>query len=132
LTNLESPYVNSSKKFKLRGRMASFGYAFAGLAEMIKTQHNAWIHLAATLLVVAAGFLARLSGSEWIGVILAMVLVWSAEAVNTAFEFLCDVASPEFHPLVEKAKNIAAAAVLICAMGAALIGLVIFIPHFCP
>jgi len=116
-------------RFSLRRRITSFRYALAGIRQMVETQHNAWIHLAATLLVLVAGGLLHLSRSEWIAVIVAMALVWSAEAVNTAFEFLCDVTSPEFHPLVEKAKNIAAAAVLICAIGAACIGLLIFLPH---
>jgi diacylglycerol kinase (ATP) len=58
-----------------------------------------------------------------------MVSVWTAEALNTAFEFLCDVASPEFHPLVKQAKDVAAAAVLIAAMGATIIGLLVFVPH---
>jgi len=58
----------------------------------------------------------------------AIIAVWTAEALNTAFESLCDVASPEFHPMVERAKNIAAGAVLISAVGAAVIGLLIFGP----
>jgi diacylglycerol kinase (ATP) len=61
--------------------------------------------------------------------VLAIVSVWTAEALNTAFEFLCDVASPEFHPLVAKAKDVAAGAVLIAAVGATLIGLLVLGPH---
>ena len=60
---------------------------------------------------------------------LAIVSVWTAEALNTAFEFLCDVASPEFHPLVAKAKDVAAGAVLITAVGASLVGLLVLGPH---
>ncbi len=116
-------------RFSLRRRIASFGYALAGIRQMVQTQHNAWIHLVATLLVLVAGGYLQLSRADWMAVIVAMALVWSAEAVNTAFEFLCDVASPEFHPLVEKAKNIAAAAVLICAVGAASVGLLVFLPR---
>jgi diacylglycerol kinase (ATP) len=56
-------------------------------------------------------------------------MVWTAEALNTAFEFLCDVASPEFHPLIQKAKDVAAAAVLLSAAGAVIIGLLVFVPH---
>lgn len=121
-----------SDRFTIRRRLASFRYAFTGIWQMLQTQHNAWIHAAATLSVIAVGLIAGLTRAEWTAVIIAMALVWSAEAVNTAFEFLCDVASPEFHPLVEKAKNIAAAAVLICAFGALLIGGLVFLPHFYP
>lgn len=121
-----------SDRFTIRRRLASFGYAFTGIWQMLQTQHNAWIHAAATLSVITVGSIAGLTRMEWMAVIIAMALVWSAEAVNTAFEYLCDVASPEFHPLVEKAKNIAAAAVLICAFGALLIGALVFLPHFYP
>ena len=62
-------------------------------------------------------------------VVLAVVGVWTAEALNTALEFLCDVASPEFHPLVEKSKDVAAGAVLIAALGAVAIGILVFGPH---
>ncbi|HPR87310.1 MAG TPA: diacylglycerol kinase family protein [bacterium] len=122
----------ATSRFSLRRRLASFGYAVAGIRQMVQTQHNAWIHLAATLGVMAAGVFLGLTRTEWMAVIVAMALVWSAEAVNTSFEFLCDVASPEFHPLVEKAKNIAAAAVLICAIGSVLIGALAFMPHLLP
>jgi diacylglycerol kinase (ATP) len=58
-----------------------------------------------------------------------MMAVWTAEALNTAFEFLCDVASPDFHPLVAKSKDVAAAGVVMSAIGSAVIGLLIFGPH---
>lgn len=83
----------------------------------------------ATLAVVALGFGLGVSRLEWVCLILAIVSVWSAEALNTAIEFLCDVASPEFHPLVEKAKDVGAGAVLLCAIGAAVLGLLVFVPH---
>jgi diacylglycerol kinase (ATP) len=66
---------------------------------------------------------------EWVALVLAIVAVWTAEALNTAFEFLCDVASPQFHPLVAKAKDVAAGAVLICAAGALAIAAVVFAPR---
>jgi len=96
---------------------------------MLASQHNAWIHAAATIAVVAAGFYIHLSRAEWCWIILTIVSVWTAEALNTAFEFLTDVASPEFHPLAEKAKDVAAGAVLITAIGSVLIGIVVFGPH---
>ena len=96
---------------------------------MLLSQHNAWIHAAATVVVTAAGLTLQLPRSEWYALILAIVAVWTAEALNTAFEFLCDVASPEFHPLVEKAKDVAAGAVLLTALGATLIGILVFAPY---
>ncbi len=96
---------------------------------MIRTQHNAWLHALASVLIVATGLTLQISSAEWCWLVLAVVSVWTAESLNTAFEFLADVASPEFHPLVEKAKDVAAGAVLISAIGAAIVGLLILIPH---
>jgi diacylglycerol kinase (ATP) len=96
---------------------------------LLRSQHNAWIHAAASVAVVGLGFAVGLSRLEWCLVVLAMVAVWSAEAVNTAFEALCDVASPEPHPLVERAKDVAAGAVLLAAGGAVVVGVLVFGPH---
>jgi diacylglycerol kinase (ATP) len=96
---------------------------------MLLTQHNARIHLAATVVAIAAGLFAHLARFEWAILILCIASVWTAEAVNTALEFLCDVASPEFHPLVEKAKDVAAAAVLVTAISALAVGVTLFYPH---
>ena len=96
---------------------------------MLISQHNAWIHAFATLSVVIMGFLFKISLTEWGWIVLCVMSVWTAEALNTAFEFLADVASPEFHPLVQKAKDVAAGAVLISAIGAAIICVLVFGSH---
>ena len=96
---------------------------------MLASQHNAWIHLAATIGVLLVASQLAVSRLEWIALVLAIVAVWTAEALNTAFEFLCDVASPEFHPMVEKAKDVAAGAVLITALGAITIGALVLVPY---
>jgi len=96
---------------------------------MLKSQHNAWLHAVASLLVLFLGLLFGLSDPEWCWLVLAVMAVWTAEALNTALEFLADVASPEFHPLVGKAKDVAAGAVLISAVGSAAIGLLVLGPH---
>lgn len=96
---------------------------------MLATQHNAWIHAVATLLVVSLASWLRLAPLEWCAVVGAIVSVWTAEALNTALELLADVASPEFHPLAEKAKDVAAGAVLISAIGAAAIAGLVLVPH---
>lgn len=115
--------------FRLRARLASFRYAFAGLRTMLFTQHNAWVHVAATLVVTAAGFAVGLSAADWKWLVVVITMVWFAEAMNTAFEYLCDVVSPEHNEAVLHAKDIAAAAVLLCTIGAVVMGLLIFVPY---
>lgn len=83
----------------------------------------------ATIVVLVAGCYYRLSSSEWLWLIVAIVLVWVTEILNTAFELLCDVASPEFHPIVKKCKDVAAGAVLVSAAGSIIIGVIIFRPY---
>jgi diacylglycerol kinase len=125
----ETNFVMTDRPFSMRGRLRSFKYAFQGVGIIMKTQHSAWLHLLATAGVTATGLLFGISGAEWCWIILAIMGVWTAEALNTAFELLCDVASPEFHPLVKKAKDASAGAVLISATGSAIIGLCILTPH---
>jgi diacylglycerol kinase (ATP) len=117
------------RTFSLRERAASFGYAFRGLAELVATQPNAWIHAAATLAVCALAAALDVSAGEWLALVLAVALVWTAEALNTAFESLCDVAAPDPHPRVRRAKDVAAGAVLLAATGAATVGLIVFAPR---
>lgn len=119
----------SEPRFSIGGRMRSFRYAFVGIWLMLKTQHNAWIHLTATIAVCAVGFWLKVSAEDWRWLVAAIVLVWVSEAMNTAFEHLCDVVSPDFHASVQKSKDIAAGAVLICAIAAVSIGVMVFAPY---
>jgi diacylglycerol kinase (ATP) len=121
--------ISGAAKFSIGARLRSFLYAGRGIRTMIVSQHNAWVHALATIVVIALGLAAGLTRLEWFVLVLAIVAVWTAESINTAFEFLCDVASPEFHPLVEKAKDDAAGAVLITALGATAIGALVFVPY---
>jgi diacylglycerol kinase (ATP) len=116
-------------RFSVLARLQSFGYAFAGFAFMLRTQHNAWLHLLATIAVVALGFGLNVSADDWRWLIAAIALVWIAETVNTAFEHLCDVVQPEFHVSVQRSKDVAASAVLVSVIGAALIGAITFAPY---
>ena len=118
-------------RFSIEARLRSFVYAGRGLRTLLTSQHNAWVHAVATAAVIVAAALVPLQRLEWLALVVAIVLVWMAEAINTAFEFLCDVASPGFHPLVARAKDVAAAAVLICAMGALVTAAFVFAPHLC-
>ena len=111
------------------GRIRSIGYALRGLADMVRTQRNAWIHAAATLLVLALGFALGLSRLEWSVITLAIVAVWAAEALNTALELLTDIAAPSFHPLAARAKDVAAGGVLMASIGAAVVGLLVLGPR---
>ena len=116
-------------RFSIAARLKSFRYAFAGFAFMLRTQHNAWAHLAATIIVIALGFALRVDADAWRWLVVSIALVWVAEAVNTAFEYLCDVVQPEFHASVQRAKDIAAAAVLVSAIAAAMLGALTLWPY---
>ena len=106
----------------------SFQYAFSGMADMLLEESNARIHCVITVLVVIAGFLFRISAMEWIGVALSIGLVICAEAFNTAIERLADVVQPEQDSRIRDVKDLAAAAVLLCALAAAAVGLIVFVP----
>ena len=97
---------------------------------LIRSQHNARIHLVASIVVIGMATVFVLSPLEWSAVIFAVVLVWMAEALNTGIELACDVASPEFHPKVKQAKDVAAAGVLIAVVGAICVGAIVFLPRF--
>ena len=112
------------------GRVESFRYAFQGVAYMLRTQHNAWIHATLTAAVIAAGLLLGVSAGEWCWLVLAMASVWTAESFNTALEIITDIASPEHRPAAGRVKDVGAGAVLLCAVGALAIGLIVFVPRF--
>lgn len=112
----------------MKKRIQSFYYAFKGIGDLVRSQANARIHVVAMVLVVAAGFYFRISATEWCLLALAIASVLAAEAFNTALEYLTDLVSPDYHPLAGKAKDVAAAAVLLTAMGAAAAGLIVFVP----
>ena len=113
----------------LAARLRSVGHALDGLRYLLRTQRNAWIHLAASIVVCALGTTCRLAVVEWCWIIAAMAAVWAAEALNTALELLADATCPQHHKLVGHAKDVAAAAVLLAALGAATIGTCIFLRH---
>ena len=120
--------MSEREAFSVAARIRSFRCALRGVRHTLLSQHNAWIHAVATVAACGLGLLLGLSKLEWCAIVLAIAGVWTAEAFNTALESLCDLASPEFHPRVEKAKDTAAGAVLIAAVGAVVIGLLVFGP----
>ncbi len=110
--------------------LSSFGFAFKGLAYAFKTQLNFRVHCIALILVIGLGLFFKLDKGEWLWIAVAVVMVLSAELINTALEVLVDLVSPQIHPKAGAIKDLAAAAVLVAAMGAVVIGLLIFFPKF--
>ena len=119
----------SQAPFKFKDRARSFAYALAGLRILLRTQHNAWIHAVASVIVIAVGLSLPLSAADWLALVLALTLVWMAEAFNTGLELLADAVTQDHHPLIGQAKDVAAAAVLLAAIGAAVIGVLVLGPH---
>lgn len=115
--------------FSLKARLKSFRFAFQGIKVFFQTQHNAWIHLCASIIVIALGIYLQLSVVEWCWIALAIGIVFISELLNTAIEFLTDLVSPEFHPLAKKTKDVAAGAVLFASFIAVIIGLLVFVPR---
>lgn len=107
----------------------SFAHALAGLFACMKNERNMRIHLGAAALVTACGLLLKISATQWLVCLLFFALVMGAEAVNTAIEAAVDLCSPQADPKAKLAKDAAAAAVLLCAIMAAIAGGIIFLPR---
>lgn len=108
---------------------AAFACAFRGIAALLRDEPHTRFHLVATVASVALGWWLGLCGGEWVAIVLAAGLVWTAEALNTAIEHLADVLHPGQHPGIGRVKDIAAAAVLLASAAAAVTGLIVFGPH---
>ncbi|MES2592587.1 MAG: diacylglycerol kinase family protein [Bacteroidota bacterium] len=119
--------MNSNRPW-IHSRIKSFGFAIEGIVTFFKTQHNAWIHAVAAVVVVVAGFILNVNNTEWCLLAIAIALVIISEMLNTAIEFLTDIVSPAIHPVAKKVKDVAAGAVLFAAITAAVIGGIVFIP----
>ena len=109
-------------------RTQSFRFAFTGWWYVVRSQHNAWIHALASIIVILLGLWLRLLPRDWAVIILSVALVWAAEFLNTALEAVVDLASPEQHELARIGKDVGAAAVLIAAGSSVLIGILIIGP----
>ncbi len=115
--------------FSFAARMVSMQCAGRGVLLTLRSQHNMWIHAAATVVVIVTSLYFGITVVEWCLLVLACAAVWTAETMNTAFESLADATTQESHPIVGRAKDMAAGAVLITALGAVIIGVVIFGPY---
>jgi diacylglycerol kinase (ATP) len=120
--------LSVADRFSLAARLRSFGFAFRGIAVVLRTQHNAWIHTLAAVMVVGLGAALPLSAGDWCWLAAAIALVWIAESLNTAIERLADAVAQSPHPLIRDAKDAGAGAVLIAAVAAAVIGLLVLGP----
>ncbi len=116
------------ENFSFRKRAKSFGYAFTGIRTLLHDEHNSRIHAAAMVVAVVLGILLDISATEWCIVALCCGGVLMGEAMNSAVEAIADLVSPEYHPLVKKAKDVGAAGVLMMALAAATAGVIIFLP----
>lgn len=112
----------------IRSRLTSFKNAIVGWWHVVRTQRNAWIHAVATVVVLLTAFWLRLPMRDWSVLVLTIAMVWTAEFLNTALEIVVDLASPNLHPLAKVGKDVGAAAVLIAALSAAVIGVLILGP----
>jgi len=112
-----------------RQERASFGYAFQGVAYAWKTQRHLRLHAALALIAAALGILLTISPGEWAALLTVITVVVTLELLNTVVEAAVDLASPGFHPKAKVAKDVAAGAVLVSAVGATLVGAAIFIPR---
>ena len=110
-------------------RWASFRCALLGIVHLLRTQVHARWHLLATLIVTVLGLALKVSVGEWLVLLVAMALVWTAEGFNTAIELLGDAITKETHPQIGHAKDVAAGAVLLAALFAVIIGSIIFLPR---
>lgn len=120
--------LSEKKRFSIIARARSFTYAFRGIGIIFKTQHNAWVHGLAAVVVIFLGFLLEISSGEWAVILLSITSVLAAEAFNTAMEIDMDLTSPRYHPYARDTKDVAAGAVLLTVTGAIVVGCIIFIP----
>lgn len=118
----------TNKSFSIKARLISFKYAFKGIKHVVVHEHNARVHLLATLIVISLGFYCNINRFEWIAITLVIALVWITEMLNTIIELLVNHLWPQYNITAGKIKDIAAAIVLLCAFASVVIACIIFIP----
>lgn len=117
---------------KQQGARFPLGHAFAcarcGIAHAWRTQRNMRIHAVVAVLAIVLGFLLRIDGSSWCAVVLCIALVFAAECFNTGLEAVVDLVTDDYHELARVAKDCAAGAVYLCALGAVIVGCIVYVP----
>lgn len=122
--------MNSDTRFSLHGRLKSFQFALAGIFGFFRTEHNARLHLLASIAVVVLSLIVKVSAAEAIALTIGMALVWISEMFNTCIEKTMDIITQEYDHRVKNIKDMSAGAVLVSAVAALVIGLIVFIPKF--
>ena len=112
--------------FSLSARVRSFGYAFRGIAAFLRREHNARLHLLATIVVIGLGVYLDLPAMEWVAISIVMGLVWITEMLSTCVEKIIDEVTDERGPSIAFIKEVAAGAVLMAAFLALIVGILIF------
>ena len=120
--------MSEKKRFSIIARAQSIKHALRGVWIIFKTQHNAWVHALATVVVVVLGFWLHISHGEWAAIVLSIMAVLVSEGFNTALEIDIDLTSPMYHPYARDTKDVAAGAVLLTVVGAVVVGLIVFVP----
>jgi diacylglycerol kinase (ATP) len=118
----------NSNKFSLKSRFDSFKFAFRGLWSLLKNEHNSRIHLLAASAAIALGIILKINLYEWSLLVIVIGIVFIAELINSSLEKLADLVDREWNESIMKAKDYAAAAVLISAIVSVVVGGLIFIP----
>ncbi len=112
-----------------RGRLFSFAAAVSGAAHVVRTQPNAWIELAALVVVAVAGWYFQIGATEWAVLAVCIFGVLALEAINTSVEAMIDLVSPHYHPLAKIAKDAAAGALVFAVLGSLCVAVAIFGPR---
>ncbi|NDV96233.1 diacylglycerol kinase family protein [Dysgonomonas sp. 521] len=120
-----------TEKFSFKKRSKSALYALNGLRILFSEEHNSRIHTAIVVAVVIAGFLLKISNTEWLVICILIGMVFSLEIMNSAIENLCDYISPQWHEMIKKVKDLAAAAVFVASVISVVCGAIIFLPKLC-
>ena len=120
----------AQKKFSLKSRLESFRFALNGLLLLLKNEHNSRIHILAAIIAIVMGIIMKLDHYEWALLIIVIGAVFLTELLNSSIESLGDLIDPEWNELIMRAKDYSAAAVLISAIVAIIVGGLIFIPKF--
>ena len=115
-------------KFSWKARLKSFVFAWRGIIDFFKTEHNAQIHLGVTVIVIFLSIFLRVSRFETIAIVFSIALVWITEMLNTAIEKTMDFISLQRRPQIKIIKDLSAGAVLIATIAAVIVGCIIFVP----
>lgn len=114
--------------FSIRSRIKSFHFAWQGIIAFMRGEHNAWLHIIATLMVIVLANILHTSKTEQLALVFAIAMVWITEILNTCIERIMDFISEKQHPDIKFIKDLAAGAVLVAAIAAVLVGAIVFIP----